>query len=209
MSRPTPDQLAYVKPADLEPCSEEPDRLLQAVSAIVHYGDSSAFRRTVMEAAGFPSDDVRLFLVVNQLALRGAMRPTDLAEALQTGPSNVTKLARRLAEGDLAVRTPDPSDERGVLLVLTPHGRAVGRRIVEAERAWMRSFLQDWSEREVTMLELLFVRFISRIGESLPPVSARSYGFPISPGPMAATGDPTPGTSARMGQSGGYAPQPA
>lgn len=66
-----------------------------------------------MKAIAFPVDDVSMFLVVNQLAYRGALRPTDIADALGLGRPNISRVAARLADERLIVRVADPGDERG------------------------------------------------------------------------------------------------
>ncbi|SEH01103.1 DNA-binding transcriptional regulator, MarR family [Nonomuraea solani] len=145
--------------ADLSPVIK-PDPLDPRVSlsTIIHWADSHAVRVDLMTAVEFPVDDVPMFLVVNQLSYRGAMRPSDLALALGTGRANLTKIAHRLHDAGLIVRVPEPSDERGVLLALTPQGREIGERIMERVQRDLESALADWSEEDVTTLKGLLAR---------------------------------------------------
>ncbi|MFD0658240.1 MarR family winged helix-turn-helix transcriptional regulator [Thermocatellispora tengchongensis] len=110
---------------DLSPVIE-PDPLDPRVSltSIIHWADSHSVRLAVMKAVDFPVNDLPMFLVVNQLSYRGALRPSELAQTLGTGRANLSKIANRLVEAGLIVRVPEPSDERSVLLALTP---AAGR----------------------------------------------------------------------------------
>ena len=144
---------------DLAPVLE-PDPLDPRVSltSIVHWADSHSVRRRVMEAVDFPVDDVSMFLVVNQLSYRGAMRPSDLAFMLGTGRANLTKIAHRLHDAGLIVRVPAPSDERSVLLALSPAGREIGERIMEHGRAHFRSLVADWSDKDVATLTRMLAR---------------------------------------------------
>jgi DNA-binding MarR family transcriptional regulator len=138
-----------------------------SLGAVVHWADSPTFRRRLMEAVAFPLDDVQAFLAVNQLAYRGALRPTDLADAVQTGRSNISKIARRLAHADLAVRTADPGDDRGVLITLTPLGREVGRRIMAANADLVHEAVRGWDPAEVATFASLLARFSATIGSAV------------------------------------------
>jgi DNA-binding MarR family transcriptional regulator len=53
------------------------------------------------------------------------MRPSDLAQAVMLTSSGTTKRLDRLESAGLIVRRPDPLDRRGLLIELTPAGRAL------------------------------------------------------------------------------------
>jgi DNA-binding MarR family transcriptional regulator len=162
--RPPATDLVDADELDLEPVlAPDPLDLQTSLSSLVHWADSEFVRREIMAAVEFPSTDLLDFLAVNQLTLRGALRATDLAAALQTSRSNLSKVARRLAGLDLAVRAPDPQDERGVLLALTAAGRVTGRRIVEHNRSRLQETLADWSGADVEQLQHLLARFAATI----------------------------------------------
>lgn len=166
MPRPRATDLVDAGDLDLTPVlPPDPLDLQTSLSALVHWADSEFVRRDIMAAVEFPSTDLLDFLAVNQLTLRGAMRATDLATALQTSRSNLSKVARRLADLDLAVRTPDPQDDRGVLLALTTNGRVTGRRIVAHNRRRFQETLADWTDADVARLQHLLARFAA---SSLP-----------------------------------------
>jgi len=69
------------------------------------------------------------------LERRGARRITELAETQGVTQPAMTGLVGRLAAGGLVERAPDPADRRGVLVTVTPDGRAVlaARRRARAE----------------------------------------------------------------------------
>lgn len=146
MARPHKNQLDTSTSVDLSAVIER-DVLDVRVSlaTLVHWADSQEVRRGVMAAIDFPVDDLSMFLVVNQLTLRGAMRPRDLAAVLGTGPANMTKIAHRLQDRDLIVRVPSPSDDRGVLLALTVTGREMGERIIAFSSSKLETTLAHWS----------------------------------------------------------------
>lgn len=69
----------------------------QAMQAFVTWANSTTLRELLMIQSEFPlAGDLPAFLLVNQLAYRGAARPTDMADAIGTGRSNVSKIVRRL-----------------------------------------------------------------------------------------------------------------
>lgn len=168
MPRPPMHELADAEDLELEPVLEpDPLDLRVSISALVHMADSERVRREIMAAVGFPSDEMIIFLAVNHLTLCGAQRATHLAEALQTTRSNISKVARRLTELGLAARTADPRDERGVLIALTPAGRAVGRSIIDYTDLRMRQTLEDWDDQDIDLLRRLLSRFIGSFADAV------------------------------------------
>jgi DNA-binding MarR family transcriptional regulator len=153
------DQLDTTGTTDLSPVID-PDALDLRVSlaSIVHWADSDEVRRRLMDAIDFPVDDMAMFLIVNQLAYRGAMRPSDLALILGTGRANLTKIAHRLHQHGLVVRVPAPGDDRGVLIALTPAGREFGERIMETNRRSLASVFAAWSDDDLTTLKQMLAR---------------------------------------------------
>lgn len=144
---------------DLTPVlSPDPHDLRVSLSTIVHWADSHAVRMELMRAVEFGFEDLPMFLVVNQLAYRGAMRPTDLAHALGTGKANLSKIARRLVAAGLVSRVRSETDERSVLLALTPAGRAVGERIMEQTGRALQATLADWSASDLRTLRTYLAR---------------------------------------------------
>jgi DNA-binding MarR family transcriptional regulator len=70
--------------------------------------------------------------VVGLLALNGPMRSSQLADALGVSRATVTGLLDRLEQGDLVVRTADPSDARGRLAEATGRGRSALSTLISA-----------------------------------------------------------------------------
>ncbi|MFC0622859.1 MarR family transcriptional regulator [Kribbella deserti] len=68
--------------------------------------------------------------VLHTLAARGPMRLTELTASERVTQPAMTQLVTRLERDGLAVRSPDPSDRRAVLVQITPAGAAT----VEARR---------------------------------------------------------------------------
>jgi DNA-binding MarR family transcriptional regulator len=161
---------------DISPVLEQdPLDLRLSISSIVHWADSRDLRLRVMREIAFPVDDVPMFLVVNQLSYRGALRPTDLAATLGTGAANISKIVRRLEDVGLVSRVPSPIDERSVLVALTETGRAVGEKIMLASERQTREIIADWDDQEIETLRRLVARFAR---QAIAEVASRSPALP-------------------------------
>jgi DNA-binding MarR family transcriptional regulator len=62
-------------------------------------------------------------------------RLSDLAEALHIAPRSATEVADALEARGLAVRSPDPTDRRAVVVTPTAAGRRVAQEVTEARAA--------------------------------------------------------------------------
>ena len=146
--------------------------LQTALQAFVTWGTSRTFREQVMADCDFPMPgDLPAFLVVNQLIYRGIATPTDLADAIDTTRSNMSKIVARLEAADLVFRATDPRDDRGVVIGLSAQGRELGRRILHIVNIEEHD-LPGWSRDEVETFERLAVKFARTI-DALP-------GHPLS-----------------------------
>jgi DNA-binding MarR family transcriptional regulator len=63
------------------------------------------------------------------------LNPTQLMRATMLSSGGTTKRLDRLVEAGLVERRPDPADRRGILVKLTPRGKAAIDRAVEAHVA--------------------------------------------------------------------------
>lgn len=135
-----------------------------SVNAFVDWATNDTFRQRLMSAVGFPTKDTIDFLVVNQIAHNGALRPSDLADSLSLSRTHVSKIVNRLVGAKLVTRVPVADDERSVLIALTPSGRQVGTAILDVlDDMWQRT-LAEWSPKDRDKLQALFARLIHDIG---------------------------------------------
>jgi DNA-binding MarR family transcriptional regulator len=145
---------------DLSPViPQDPLDVLLSVTSIVHWADSRDVRLAAMEASEFPVDDMPMFLVVNQLCYRGALRPTDIAAVLGMSKTNISKIIRRLEQSGLVTRAPSPSDDRSVLIALTAEGRVIGERIIANARRTVDDLTAVWTDEEVQTLRRVLAHF--------------------------------------------------
>jgi DNA-binding MarR family transcriptional regulator len=76
------------------------------------------------------------------------MRPSEFTGALMLTSSGTTKRLDRLEQAGLIERAPDPDDRRGVIISLTPKGRALIDRLTEAHMENERRLLAALSDAE-------------------------------------------------------------
>lgn len=163
--------------ADVEPLvTEQAAGLRVALHALVTWSTSKSSRERLMVESDFPlRGDLPAFLLVNHLLFRGAVRPSEIADAIQTGPSNVSKIVRRLEGAGIVRRVPDPRDDRAVVVALTTPGRSVARRISEAIDRANAPATDGWTSEEFAALEELMLKLVRSL-DALPgaPLSAAS-----------------------------------
>jgi DNA-binding MarR family transcriptional regulator len=89
------------------------------------------------------------------------LNPTQLMSATMLSSGGMTKRLDRLAEAGLIERRPDPADRRGVLVRLTPRGRAVIDHAVEDHLANEERLLRSLSASERRALDDLLRRLLA------------------------------------------------
>ena len=160
----------------------DPLDLRLSVTSMVHWADSREVRLQVMQAIGFPFEDVPMFLVVNQLAYRGALRPTDLSSVLGTTKANISKIVRKLESHGLVGRVKSPYDERSVLVALTPAGRESGLRIIDGAAEKFNENLATWTADDVETFRRLFAQFTRGALLQLPQPTPVAWSDSIAAG---------------------------
>jgi len=162
-----------------------------ALQALVTAMNSTAVRESILLQSGFPlPGDMPAFLLLNQLIYRTTARPTDMADAIGTGRSNVSKIVRRLEGAGLVGRMPDPEDGRQSVVGLTPAGRNVAERIVAVSREAYELIFLDWSDVDFDQLETLVVRLVASIDDRLDHAIERTSGVRL-PRPAVISRDAT------------------
>lgn len=89
-------------------------------------------------------------------------RIEDLRAALELSQPGGAHLVGRLERARLVTRSRDPEDGRGVLVTLTPEGRAAAERIIAARGAAIREILGPLSQAEQRALLRVLDRVLHR-----------------------------------------------
>jgi DNA-binding MarR family transcriptional regulator len=108
------------------------------------------------------------------VAARPGIRPSEIASAQDVHPSQVTRQVRELESlGTLQV-TADMADRRSCRVTLTSAGSAELQRLTDAGLDRFSSFVADWEPEEVRMLTALLVK----LEESKAAVTAQQRPAP-------------------------------
>ncbi|HVT64247.1 MAG TPA: MarR family transcriptional regulator [Mycobacteriales bacterium] len=111
------------------------------------------------------------------LAGRGALRPVDLADALDVSPSTATRMCDRLVRKELVERVHSDTDRREVELRLSAEGRALVSEVTNRRRREVRRVLSRMpAEQQARLIEALQA-FNAAAGEA--PESALALGMSL------------------------------
>ena len=145
-----------LRPSDFPYRSE----LLANLSALILLWDSPALQGQILNQTG-ESLDQPSHQTLRHLLAWGPMRPTSLAEVLNTGASHVSKIVRRLEDDGLVQRTTDPTDRRATLVSLTPPGQTAALSVYALGDRMISEVLGGWSAPDVRRYTALTQRFVS------------------------------------------------
>jgi DNA-binding MarR family transcriptional regulator len=132
--------------------------LLASLSALILLWESPGLQREILTASGEPIDQPA-HSALRHLAAGQPMRPSDLAQAMGTGASNISKILKRLEAGGLVERGADPHDARSTTITLTPAGEEAARHIYDLGDAMIAQVLAGWSPRDIARFTELTKRF--------------------------------------------------
>ena len=102
--------------------------LLDSLVRVMGLWTSGDFLAAVAAREGIDLDSPAV-VVLTVVWRQGPRRPSAIAEHLSTGPSNVSKILRRLDAASLTERREDPDDARAARVHLTEAGRSEERRV--------------------------------------------------------------------------------
>ncbi|GCE17092.1 MarR family winged helix-turn-helix transcriptional regulator [Dictyobacter kobayashii] len=104
-----------------------------AIRRFIHFSEEAA------RAAGLEPQQHQLLLAVKGLSLHGSPTIRDIAERLQLRHHSTVELLDRMAEHGLIERTRDTTDQRRVLITLTPAGEEILKKLSLLHRTELRS----------------------------------------------------------------------
>lgn len=106
------------------------------------------------------------------------LNPTELARTTMLSSGGMTKRLDRMVEAGLLERRPDPSDRRGILVTLTPRGKAAIDGALEAhvanEEQLLRSLTPTQRRTLDDLLHALLVDLESSSGRAEPESLGRT-----------------------------------
>lgn len=99
------------------------------------------------------------WFLLKHVRMHGRVAATELAEALDVSPANVTGMVDRLEREGLAARARSDEDRRVVFVTITPAGRAKMRAIEEAgANEVLAQAFAGWTREDVVALRALLER---------------------------------------------------
>jgi DNA-binding MarR family transcriptional regulator len=134
--------------------------LLANLSALILLWESPALQSQILAKTGESLDQLS-HQTLRHLLAWGSMRPTSLAEALNTGASHVSKILRRLEDDGLVQRSVDPTDRRATLVTLTPSGETAAMSVYALGDRMISEVLEGWSAADVRRYTTLTQRFVA------------------------------------------------
>jgi MarR family transcriptional repressor of emrRAB len=88
---------------------------------------------------------------------------SELSEACNEKPANLTRVCDELAAKDLIKRSPKPGDRRAVMISLSDQGRALIERILPEVSADITSVYADFTPAELGQLSALTARVLGNL----------------------------------------------
>lgn len=104
-----------------------------------------AFQRDVLEPFELTSGDYSVLATLRRAGRPYALNPSQLTSRLHRSSGGMTKMLKRLEQGGLVERSPDPEDGRGSVVSLTKEGLAVQDRVFQAFLAASQDLLSSLS----------------------------------------------------------------
>lgn len=111
-----------------------------------------------LERARRRSKGASMLSVLQLLAGRDGVRPSELAEQLGVHASLVTRQVQELERAGLVQVNDNPSDARSLLIVLTRSGTAEQQRLTQIGLDRFARFVADWEPEEVRRLTDLLLK---------------------------------------------------
>ncbi|MHA6791959.1 MarR family winged helix-turn-helix transcriptional regulator [Pseudonocardia bannensis] len=111
------------------------------------------------------------FQVLAHLATEGPQRASELAEAVCTDPSTVSRRVAALVKAGLLERRADPDDGRASLLAATSEGTRALELSRRRRAEVIASAMTDWPSQERRKLADLLGRFVTDFQHHEPPAA--------------------------------------
>ncbi|MGW2426644.1 MarR family winged helix-turn-helix transcriptional regulator [Streptomyces sp. NPDC001709] len=139
----------------MRPSRDDVARLAYAVNAVAAGVERA--RRRIPEAASLAV--LQVLGWAEREVPDKAVRPSDLASALEVHRSAITHQLRALQQAGRVTLTTDPADRRSSIVTLTDSGRNELDRLAEQGLDRFTAFVADWDAADVRTLADLLTRF--------------------------------------------------
>ena len=114
-----------------------------------------------MDRAARQSAGASKLSLLQAVATRDAIRPSEIADLQQVHPSLVTRQVRDLEDKGYVQVTADPADGRSCLVTLTPAGADEMARLRQVGVDRFATFVANWEPEEVRTLTALLEKLQS------------------------------------------------
>ena len=111
-------------------------------------------------------------ILLMKALLRGPLRLTDLAAAVELDASTVSRQVRQLEDRGLVERTGDPDDGRASRVAVSDLGRTLLEEGAARSRATVSGLLASWDDAEREQLRVLLARLYADLSTSPAPGTA-------------------------------------
>jgi len=134
--------------------------LHESIDRLIRRASLRRVHQRVAATAGVSLDRSSYWLA-SWLSDSDGLRLSDLAEALHTDLSTVSRQVQAAERSGLVERRPDPSDGRASLVYLTSVGQEVLDTVRAAQRAEILAAIDGWSPEDQQTFARLMDRFSS------------------------------------------------
>lgn len=101
--------------------------------------------------------------VLQTLTEEDGITQAELSRRTEKDPTNVTRILDQLERKELIRREANKGDRRSFLIHVTESGRSLSQELLPVEIEFTKSYLQDLTEEELTLLRRAFQKINSRL----------------------------------------------
>lgn len=107
----------------------------------------------------------------------GESRISDIAAAVMSDVSTVSRQVRHLVAEGMVDKLPDPQDRRARLIQLTPLGRGVLEKLRQVRTLWFLHLFETWDVEDVERFRVLMDRFVAQLELGFMEASQCPHGM--------------------------------
>ena len=129
-------------------------------------------RAQVLARGGDGAADWNTRVVLAKIVMTGPKRVSELADAMQTDASTVSRQVAAMVKDGLLERQADPGDGRASLLVATERGQVAMEEFKQSRTREVARLLESWSVEDCSTFARLLERFAADLHHHTPEASA-------------------------------------